>query len=184
MCHICSTSYVISNVVRVLISGTGKKVTGTCLLSRTADSIMTSNAVIDTPLELLRENFEFEYLTAQITFLQGLLNWLAAIGLGHILPSTEVTAISPPEDALNRFIACSLGTLILLMISFFNSHLTFYNNYPSMLLRWCEVTYHRYFGVLSHSPTTPLSLVLLPLLLTSFFYGYKALTQIESPLLS
>jgi hypothetical protein len=144
---------------------------------------MTSSAVIDTPLELLRENFEFEYLTAQITFLQGLLNWLAAIGLAHILPSSEVTAISPPEDALNRFIACSLGTLILLMISFFNSHLTFYNNYPSMLIRWCDVTYHRFFGVISHSPTTPLSLVLFPLLLTSFYYGYKALSQIETPLL-
>ena len=56
-------------------------VTGTMLLSRHLHEMDHVVPVTEhtTPLAFMRENFEFEYLTARIAFLQGLLNWLAAI---------------------------------------------------------------------------------------------------------
>ena len=84
-------------------------VTGTMLLSHTEaslDAMMPTNMVNaeTTPLSFLHDNFEFEYLTARITFLQGLLNWLGAIALSHILPSGE----SMDSRVMNQFIGLSL----------------------------------------------------------------------------
>ena len=155
-------------------------VTGTMLLSLTAEQMSISDAVIHTPLEFLKENFEFEFLTARIMFLQGLLNWLAAIGLGHILPSPGDFA-SPTEVALNRFIACSMGTLIVLMISFFNTHSTFYANYLAMLGRWFYVMMHGHVFGIGTWPPRPLSLVLVLSMLVSFYWGYQALWPTDSP---
>ena len=84
-------------------------VTGTMLLSHTEASLDAYNlnkmvSKYTTPLSFLHDNFEFEYLTARITFLQGLLNWLGAIALGHILPSGEST----DSRVMNQFIGASL----------------------------------------------------------------------------
>lgn len=145
-------------------------VTGTMLLSRTAEQMtLLHHDDIQTPLEFLRKNFEFEYLTARISFLQGLLNWLAAIGLEHCLPS--------PGDSLhtismNRFIACSMMTLIVLMLSFYNHHMTFYHNYLHMLGCWLSVLLSRFHG---NWPPSPLSLLLWPITAASIYFGYEAL---------
>jgi hypothetical protein len=156
-------------------------VTGTMLLSRTPDQMNLSDTIIHTPLDFLRENFEFEYLTARITFLQGLLNWLAAIGLAHILPSPG-DVVTPSEVAVNHFIACSMGTLIVLMISFFNTHMTHYKNYGSMLARWVYVTLHGHFFL--DWPPRPLSFLLVPSLFGSLYWGYKTLTLKETEVVS
>lgn len=81
-------------------------VTGTMLLAKTEDMLdaMVEVTKDTTPLSFLRDNFEFEYLTARITFLQGLLNWLAAIALGHIIPRGE----SKETRLMNKFIGSSL----------------------------------------------------------------------------
>lgn len=155
-------------------------VTGTMLLSLTVEQMSISDAVIHTPLEFLKENFEFEFLTARIMFLQGLLNWLAAIGLGHILPSPGDFA-SPTEVALNKFIACSMGTLIVLMVSFFNTHSTFYANYLAMLTRWFYVMMHGHVFGIGTWPPRPLSFVLVPSMLFSFYWGYRALWPTDAP---
>jgi hypothetical protein len=155
-------------------------VTGTMLLSRKVELMGLSEKAVTTPLEFLKENYEFEYLTASITFLQGLLNWLAAIALSHLLPSPNADPDSPSEVALNKFIACSMGTLILLMIAFYNTHITFYNNYWSMFMRWFYVTLHRHFFQLGTFPPQPLSLTLVVTFAASLYYGFIALARTES----
>jgi hypothetical protein len=82
---------------------------GTMLLSQTEaalDARMPTKMIHkdSTPLSFLHDNFEFEYLTANISFLQGILNWLGAISLGHILPSGEST----DSRVMNQFIGLTL----------------------------------------------------------------------------
>ena len=81
-------------------------VTGTMLLSQTEDDLdaLVSVTKDTTPLSFLHDNFTFEYLTARITFLQGLLNWIVAIAITHILPSGESREMRP----MNKFIGSSL----------------------------------------------------------------------------
>lgn len=161
-------------------------VTGTMLLSRTTDQMTMSDISIASPLEFLKVHFEFEFLTARIMFLQGLLNWLAAIGLGHLLPSSTGDPDTPGEAALNKFIACSMWTLVILMISFYNTHSTFYTNYWTMLARWvCVMMQGHVFGIGSWPPQA-LSLVLIPSMVTCCYWGYLALwpspaTRIQKP---
>lgn len=156
-------------------------VTGTMLLSRKHDQMFIANKDVTTPLEFLKENFEFEYLTASITFLQGLMHWLAAIALGHVLPSPGDAPDTPTEAALNKFIAWGMGTLILLMISFFNNHISFYNHYGCMLMRWFYVTLHGHVFGIGTWPPRPMSLVLMTTLGASLYYGYMSLTRSETP---
>ena len=156
-------------------------VTGTMLLSRKHDQMFIANKDVTTPLEFLKENFEFEYLTASITFLQGLMHWLAAIALGHVLPSPGDAPDTPTEAALNKFIAWGMGTLIVLMISFFNNHISFYKHYGSMLVRWFYVTLHGHVFGIGTWPPRPMSLVLMTTFGASLYYGYISLTRSETP---
>jgi len=149
-------------------------VTGTMLLSVPISEVRLSSVPVHTPLQFLRANYEFEYLTARVTFLQGLLNWLAAIGLSHLFPSATD---SPSTIALNKFIACSMGTVIVMMISFYNTHMTFYHNYPHMLSRWAIVTLGRFYGV--KGKPHPLLLLMWPFLGASFYFGHQALSSAE-----
>jgi len=148
-------------------------VTGTMLLSRPVEQLRFASDPVFTPLEFLRSNFEFEYLTARITFLQGLLNWLAAIGLGHLFANPTD---SPSTVALNKFIACSLGAVIVVMVSFYNAHITYYKNYFEMLSRWVVVTTGRFLGL---NGPRPLLVLLWPLFGFSLHYGFQALTITE-----
>lgn len=138
-------------------------VTGTMLKSRTVKFDTTS---LNSPLAFLRENFEFEYLTARICFLQGLLNWIAAIGLGHAIPTDE----SPETRKLNKFVASFLFTTVLLIVSFYNNHLTFYSNYPEMLVRWVVVMLKDHLLALR-----PLSLLIVPSVAVTCYMGWVAL---------
>lgn len=153
-------------------------VTATMLLSRGTDAIPTLTSS-SAPLHFLWENYEFEYLTARITFLQGLLNWLAALGMNHIIPSREPTSKS--VQAFNKFVAFSLFTVIVLMVSFYNDHMTFYPNYLVMFSRWAFLTIHGYFGGRRTILSTPrpLAFVLMPLLVVSLYWGYRALVSYE-----
>lgn len=160
-------------------------VTGTMLLSRKPE-LMAISTESSTPLEFLRENFEFEYLTARIFFLQGLINWLAAIALTHVLPppSSDEKPHRPSVEAFNKFVGFSIMTVIAVMLSFYNNHMTFYKNYLAMLYRWGVVTMQYYFRIVGGPqtwPPRPLSLILSPLLIISMYWGYKALALYEKP---
>jgi hypothetical protein len=147
-------------------------ITGTMLLSRTVESMASVAVITDatTPMMFMRDNFEFEYLTSRITFLQGLLNWMAAIALGHWIPAKGE---SKATRKMNKFVASMLGTTIVLMLSFYNAHMTFYPNYWMMMTRWAVVTFERF---LWNWPPRPLAVVFVPCLLASLFFGYEAFT--------
>jgi hypothetical protein len=114
-------------------------VMGTMLLSRDFSDLKTTST---TALAFLREHFEFEYLTSRISFLQGLLNWIAGVALEHSIPRKGEGS---KARKLDRFVSISLTTLIVLLLSFYNSHMTFYDNYFEMLSRWFHVTRKRFF---------------------------------------
>ena len=145
-------------------------VTGTMLMSRTLD-IMDDVCPISkdtTPLSFLQSNFEFEYLSANVTFLQGILHWMIAIALDHIIPLESET---PASRRMSKFIASTLVSTCLLMLSFFNGHLTFYDNYAHMLVRWFHVTVERFVLVW---PPRPLAIVLGPMLIYMCYMGWQA----------
>lgn len=137
-------------------------VTSTILMSR---SLTTMNFQAETALGFLRDNFEFEYLTARICFLQGLVNWLAAIGLAHAIPTGE----NAETRQINKFVAALLLSTILLMLSFYNHHLTFYSSYAQMLVTWMHVSAHQFLW------KGPMAMLFVPSLLVTLYTGYQAL---------
>lgn len=143
-------------------------VTGTMLLSRTLDYMdeIVPVTAETTPLAFLRSNFEFEYLTSRIAFLQGLVNWVLAIAISHIIPNSNQTT-----RKMNKFIASSLFTVVLIMFSFYNSHMTFYDNYFGMLKHWFSVTIKRYAF---HYPPRPMVYLVVPTMALSIFWGIQA----------
>ena len=155
-------------------------VTGTMLMSRTLDYMDEIVPVTEatTPLQFLRDNFEFEYLTARITFLQGLLHWIAAIGLGHIVPTSsgdngdddnKTDTVEARE--MNKFIGGALFTSVFIMVSFYNKHMTFYDNYGHMLWRWIQVLSARFIFV---RPLRPMALFYIPSMIATTYCGFKA----------
>lgn len=144
-------------------------VTGTMLLSQGEGS---TTKIIDMPynsaLGLLHKNYEFEYLTARISFIQGLLHWLIAVGLETILPNEQDTEMT---KAMNRFLLSTLSTLMIFLVAFYNSHMTFYKNYGQMLIRYLEVLWKR---IVWTSPIRPLGILGLCSLCVNVYYGKKA----------
>ena len=68
---------------------------------------------------------EFEYLTSRVTFLQGLFNWLAAVALQFTIRQPDE---SDAAHHMNIHIASWLITMILLIVQFYNDHITFYRS--------------------------------------------------------
>jgi len=142
-------------------------VCGTMLLS-IGDVFASTPAMIQykSPIGFLMHNFEFEFLTAHMCFLQGLFNWLGSVALELLIPKKGE---GRDAKSMNRFISSSLLTIVLGMLSFLNSHLYFYNNYANMWRRYAVVTFQKYF-----CPPTPMSFVLVPAILRTTYLGYKA----------
>lgn len=88
-------------------------VTGTMLLAH-GDVPTGEHAGTEyhSPMGFLRFNHEFEYLTARITFLQGLFHWLIATALELTIPKE---AEGEASKRMNQFIASSLITIVFLM---------------------------------------------------------------------
>ena len=142
-------------------------ITGTVLLSH-GEVLSKAKAVGYTaPLELMHHHHEIEYLTICIGFLQGLLNWLAALALEVLIPKPkEGTA----ARRMNRFMASCLGTIIVFMLSFYNYHLDFHGDYFGMLRRYVFIFRQRYFG----SKFRPLSVLYVPGMILSAVLGWRA----------
>ena len=96
-----------------IISIFSTTVTGTMLLAH-GDVPAGDQAGIEyhSPMGFLRFNHEFEYLTARITFLQGLFHWLIATALEVVIPKDKE---GESAKRMNQFIASSLFTIVLLM---------------------------------------------------------------------
>ena len=144
-------------------------VTGTMLLSH-GDSPAGWHAGIHyhSAMGFLNHNHEFEYLTSRVTFLQGLLHWLAAVALEVIIPKQGEGAAA---KKMNQFICSSLVAIILMIISFYNGHMTFYNNYAEMLCRYTLVTLRRFFV---RWPVRPMSVLSGPAFMVAGVLGWRA----------
>jgi hypothetical protein len=72
----------------------------------------------------------------------------------------------------DRFVVVSMGTVIALLLSFYDAHLSFYNNYWHMLSRWAQVGFRRYF---LGWPPRPMMFLYLPGIVYSVITITKAL---------
>jgi hypothetical protein len=121
-----------------------------------------------TPMSVLQEHFEFEYLTCQILMGQGLINWLAAIALTFGIPSPSQTVT---VRKMNVFISTVVTCMILVMVSFFNNHLIHYANYPHMLVRWLHIMWRRFIW---HWPLLPMTYMIGPVFCLAVYQGIDA----------
>ena len=99
-------------VVSIFVS----TVTGTVLLSH-GEQVAKKAIGYVAPLELLHHHHEFEYLTIQIGFLQGLFNWLVAVALEQIIPKENETKSA---QRMNKCMAACIVTLCIWIQGFYN----------------------------------------------------------------
>ena len=99
-------------VVSIFVS----TVTGTVLLSH-GEQVAKKAIGYVAPLELLHHHHEFEYLTIQIGFLQGLFNWLVAVALEQIIPKENETKSA---QRMNKCMAACIMTLCIWIQGFYN----------------------------------------------------------------
>jgi hypothetical protein len=118
-----------------------------------------------TPMSVLRENFEFEYLTCQLLIGQGLLNWLASIALTFGIPRANQPV---SVRKMNQFISSVVFCMMLVMISFFNNHLIHYPNYLAMLMRWMHIMFRRFIW---HYPLLPMAYIIGPIFALTVYRG-------------
>jgi len=157
-----------------LISIFATTVTGTMLLTegdRGQSGTELMNKSYNSPMGFMYDNHPFEYLCARITFLQGLLNWLVAIAL-------EISIPKPGEGEsskrMNSFICSSLVTVIFLMLSFYNAHMTYFDNYLGMLSAFGKLIFQRY---IQQWPPRPMAILYIPSLLYTIRAGFRAFTS-------
>jgi hypothetical protein len=110
----------------------------------------------------------FEYLTTQIFFLQGLLNWLGASAIELYLPRYKETKSA---IMMNKCLAAWLTSLIIWILAFYNHHLTFYADYFAMCRRWLSLFAKQY---ILERPIRPLSLLYIPAFMYSIYLTWKA----------
>jgi hypothetical protein len=140
-------------------------VTGTVLLSHGA-SAATAAVGYTSPLGLLHYHHEFEYLSIQVGFLQGLLHWLGAVALEVVVPKDD-EGLSARR--MNGFMASCLVTLGFWILAFSNHHFTFHGNYFGMLCRYATVFRQQFFGKFR-----PMSLLYGPGSVVSLVLGWRA----------
>ena len=150
-------------VVSIFVS----TVTGTVLLSH-GEQIAKKAVGYVAPLELLHYHHEFEFLTIQIGFLQGLFNWLVAVALEQVIPKEGETKSG---SRMNKCMACCIMTLTVWIQAFYNHHLGFYSDY-------CHVL-KTYFGLFMKRfvlcwPIRPLALVYIPSTIASVVLAWRA----------
>lgn len=136
---------------------------GTQLLSSAPLDSKATNA-----LEYLKENFEFEYLTSRISFIQGLITWIGAVALEHAIPQGPFE--TEQRRRMDILIASSLTTLIMAMLSFYNGHMSFYKNYFDMLCQYGKIAYVRY---VHQWPPRVMTVLAVPPFAVSVIYFYK-----------
>jgi len=154
-------------VVSIFVS----TMTGSVLLGHGPQEVAKKVVGYKAPLALLHHHHEFEYLTIQLGFLQGLLHWLAAVGLEVFLPKRGDTKSA---RRMNNFMASCLLSLIFWIMAFYNHHLSFYSDYAHMVKRYFILFAGRYFGFLRGGEFRPMCLLYGPSFLLSAVLGWKA----------
>lgn len=142
-------------------------ITGSVLLGHGARTSAKSMIGYTTPLGLLNHHHEFEYLTIQISFLQGLIHWLVAVAIDLLIPQNNEKTSS---RRMNLFLSSSLGTLISWILAFYNNNLTFYTDYFQMLGIFTSLFLKRYITW----PIRPMSIFYIPGFCVSLVLGWRA----------
>ena len=142
-------------------------VTGTMILSHGDMSGTLANFNFNSPLGFMMNNWEFEYLTSRICFLQGLFHWLASVALEQLIPK-EGEGLAARR--MNQFIFSALMTTLIFMLSFLNRHIKFYDNYFFMWKQFLLLTVETFFW-----PLKPLTILLVPMMLSTTYFAYRAL---------
>jgi len=157
LCRFMLFSSFALEVISIFVS----TVTGSVLLGHGACAV--KNAVgYTSPLALLYHHHELEYLTIQITFLQGLYNWLAAVAMEMLIPKENETKSA---RRMNQALASGVMSLVFWITAFYNNHLSFYSDYASMLRRYMVLFFKTYFPPLK--AFRPMSLLYGPSFLMS-----------------
>jgi hypothetical protein len=141
-------------------------VTGTMLLSHGDTPGTLKNLAYNSPMGFLKNNWEFEYLTARIAFLQGLFHWLASVALELYIPK-EAEGVAARR--MNKFTSSALATILVGMLSFLNRHMTFYKNYAHMLRCYVVVSFKMFFW-----PPHPLTILMAPMTIITLVLGFQA----------
>jgi hypothetical protein len=163
MCRFLLLSSFGLEVVSIFVS----TVTGSCLLSHGPQEVAKKMVGYTSPLALLRHHHEFEYLTIDIGFLQGLFHWLGAVALEILIPK-KGERVSARK--MNAFMASTLVTLCMWILAFYNNHIPFYGDYGTMLRRYVVLFFSRYiFGGFR-----PMSLLYVPAAAVSAVLGWRA----------
>lgn len=118
-------------------------VTGTVLMAN-ADlgALSVPNTVLSqSSIGVLHKEYEFEFLLARISFLQGLLNWIAGLAIELAIPKPSESRVT---RKLSQAAAAGLSTMLLLMLSFYNDHDVFHADYGGMLRRFAELSIARF----------------------------------------
>ena len=82
-----------------------------------------------------------QFLLARISFLQGLLNWIAGLAIELAIPKPSESRVT---RKLSQAAAAGLSTMLLLMLSFYNDHDVFHSDYGGMLRRFAELSIARF----------------------------------------
>mmetsp|Transcript_13635 Transcript_13635/g.20760 ORF Transcript_13635/g.20760 Transcript_13635/m.20760 type:complete len:299 (-) Transcript_13635:212-1108(-) len=137
LCRFMLFSSFALEVVSIFVS----TVTGSVLLGHGECAV--KNAVgYASPLGLLHHHHELEYLTIQITFLQGLYNWLAAVAMEMLIPKKNETKSA---RRMNQALASGVMSLVFWITAFYNHHLNFYSDYAAMIRRCVVLFFKTYF---------------------------------------
>jgi len=124
-------------------------------------------------LGLLHHHHEFEFLTIQIGFLQGLLHWLYSVALDLFIPKENE---DKSARRMNIFLASCLTSLCVWILAFYNHHLNFYSDYAHMLRRYCILFFQRYIWSGKNHQFRPLSLIYIPAFIRTIYLGWRAFT--------
>lgn len=163
-CRILLLSSFALNVMCIFV-GT---VTGSVLLGHGEQITKAAMVGYNSPLALLRHHHEFEYLTIQISFLQGLLNWLTAVAIDLVITKDGETKSS---RMMNKCLASWIVSLMLWITAFYNNHLNFYSDYASMLRRYFVLFMQKY---VTYWPLRPMSFLYVPSLIASGVFTWLA----------
>jgi len=124
-------------------------------------------------LGLLHHHHEFEFLTIQIGFLQGLLHWLYSVALDLFIPKENE---DKSARRMNVFLASCLTSLCVWMLAFYNHHLNFYSDYAHMLRRYVVLFFQRYIWSGKNHQFRQLSLIYIPAFIRTIYLGWRAFT--------
>lgn len=168
---LCSISLMAASFALSIVVTLVTTVTSTQLLSLGggAESLKEGfSALAATPTALLEREMELEYIVVRAGFFQSLLNWLLAICLQFLVPESaerqqdlgggsettnnvheivrarQHSRLVRARRKLRLAVFCAMIGMIVMLLAFYNHHLTYFENYAQMVRRLGQLLLERY----------------------------------------